>query len=207
MAPGPGERERSAPRRARAGHTCKSKAGSSVSVRRSSSPQSAAGQTVTTRHAHRSRPLSCPTAVLADLQRCPGHHCRLGPPRRWRVVTIPRTPGPRPESPTRLNSSPQQTAWEAIRRAGTLPVASFDAGVDVTTIRSPPPATPTPAPPCDTTWLGRTCTATPSYILAAYVASVHSGVTSKPELQHAVVPMCGRPSAPAPEESDAEAVP
>ena len=138
VAPGPGERERSAPRRARAGHTCKSKAGSSVSVRRSSSPQSAAGQTVTTRHAHRSRPLSCPTAVLADLQRCPGHHCRLGPPRRWRVVTIPRTPGPRPESPTRLNSSPHQTAWEAIRRAGTLPVTSFDAGVDLTTIRSPP---------------------------------------------------------------------
>ena len=76
-------------------------------------------------------PLSCPAAVVADLQPCPDHHCRLGRPRRWRVVTIPRTPGLRPESPTSLHSSPHQTAWEAIRRVGTLPVTSFLEGVPV----------------------------------------------------------------------------
>ena len=76
-------------------------------------------------------PLSCPAAVVADLQPCPDHHCRLGRPRRWRVVTIPRTPGLRPESPTSLQSSPHQTAWEAIRRVGTLPVTSFLEGVPV----------------------------------------------------------------------------
>jgi hypothetical protein len=99
-------------------------------------------------------PLSCPAAVVADLQPCPDHHCRLGRPRRWRVVTIPRTPGRRPESATSLHSSPHQTAWEAIRRVGTLPGYQFPRGRTGSRGGEPPrtlrpcgdPAAPCPCP-------------------------------------------------------------